>query len=159
MDGVTVRAAGPEDVAAVAALVERAYAAYLPLLDRRPAPMDDDYVARQAMGQLFAAAAGSGPAGPVLVGVLVLVDEPGGVLLLDNIAVDPACQGRGVGQAMLRWLDGEAARRGCSAVRLYTNEKMERNIVLYERAGFSETHRGEEAGHRRVFMARRIQLR
>ena len=150
MDGITVRAACPGDVAGLAALVERAYAAYLPLLDRRPAPMDDNYLARQAAGELFAARLGA-----VLVGALVLVDEPGGVLLLDNIAVDPAWQGAGVGRAMLRWVDEEAARRGCAAVRLYTHEKMVRNIALYERAGFAETHRLEDDGRRRVFMAKR----
>ena len=138
-------------MAGLAALMERAYAVYLPLLDRRPAPMDDDYAARQAAGQLFAAAMGPAPAG-----ALVLVDEPGGVLLLDSIAVDPAWQGTGIGRAMLRWVDDEAARRGCAAVRLYTNEKMVRNVSLYERAGFRETHRLEDGGRRRVFMAKRI---
>ena len=152
MEGVTVRAAGPEDVAELAALVERAYADYVPLLGRRPAPMDDDYAARQAAGQLFAAGFGG-----VLAGALVLVDEPGGVLLLDNIAVDPACQGRGLGRAVLRWVEAEAARRGCKAVRLYTNEKMTGNIALYGRAGFAETHRMESGGFRRVFMAKRVE--
>ena len=35
----------------LAALVERAYAHYVPVIGRRPAPMDDDYAARIVAGQ------------------------------------------------------------------------------------------------------------
>ena len=46
-----MRPARAEEAAAIKALVERAYAPYVPLLGRRPAPMDDDFAARIAHGQ------------------------------------------------------------------------------------------------------------
>ncbi|MFC7608014.1 hypothetical protein [Teichococcus aestuarii] len=46
-----LRPARPEEAEALAALVGRAYAAYLPVIGRRPAPMDDDYAARIAAGR------------------------------------------------------------------------------------------------------------
>lgn len=150
MDGFTVRAARPEDAPALQALVDRAYSPYLPLLQRRPAPMDDDYERRIEDGQAFLAVTAG-----AIAGVVVLVEEPG-VLLIDNVAVDPAFQGTGLGRLLMCWSEEEAGRRGVQVLRLYTNERMVRNVALYERLGYRETHRMEQAGHRRVFMAKRL---
>lgn len=148
MNSLTIRPARPGEAAVLAALAERAYAPYLPLLARRPAPMDDDYRQRIADGQAFVAAVGD-----TVAGVLILVAEPG-VLQIENVAVDPAFQRTGVGLQLMRWSEEEAARRGLGVVRLYTNERMVRNVALYERLGYRETHRMEQDGHRRVFMAK-----
>jgi GNAT superfamily N-acetyltransferase len=77
-------------------------------------------------------------------------------LLLDNIAVDPDRQGRGVGRALLGFADREAVRRGFAELRLYTHETMVENMAMYAALGWQETGRGEQAGYRRVFFAKRV---
>ena len=45
---------------------------------------------------------------------------------------------------------------GYATVRLYTNEAMTENIKLYAKIGYAETHRAEEKGLRRVYMAKTV---
>lgn len=147
-----IRLARPEEAAALAALVERAYAAYLPVIGRRPAPMDDDYAARIAAGQAWVLeAAEDGPGGGPA--ALLVLEAADGHLWLDNIAVDPARQGSGLGRVLMRFVGEEALRRGLPEVRLLTNEKMERNLAFYARLGFTEQERRAEKGFSRVYMA------
>ncbi len=147
---MTVRRARPEEAPLLRALVERAYAPWVPVLSRRPMPMDDDYGARVAAGETWVL----DEAGAVR-GVLVLV-ERADHLLLENVAAEPARRGMGDGRILLDFAEAEARRRGLPEVRLYTNEKMERNIALYAARGYAETGRQEGAGFRRVFMAKRL---
>lgn len=147
---MTIRRARPEEAEALRALVERAYAPWVPVVGRRPMPMDDDYGARVAAGEAWVLE----EAGAVH-GLAVLV-EHADHLLLDNIAVEPARHGEGHGRALLDFAEAGARRRGLPEIRLYTNEKMERNIALYAARGYAETGRQEGAGFRRVFMAKRV---
>lgn len=132
------------------ALVRDSYAHYMERLDREPAPMTDDYAARIAAGQAWIEEQDGVP-----VGILVLEDTEEG-LMLDNIAVSPAMRGKGYGKKLLDFVDAEARRRGHRKVWLYTNEKMVENIAMYARLGYAETHRAEQAGHRRVFMEKHL---
>lgn len=86
-------------------------------------------------------------------GVLVLIPEED-AMLLDNIAVAPAAQGLGLGRTMLEFAERLAIDRGYRRIRLFTNEAMVENIALYSRIGYFETHRAEEKGVRRVYMAK-----
>ncbi|GAA0599420.1 GNAT family N-acetyltransferase [Craurococcus roseus] len=147
---MTIRRARAEEAPLLRALVERAYAPWVPVVGRRPMPMDDNYEARVAAGEAWVLE----ETGEVR-GVLVLV-ERADHLLLDNVAVEPARQGRGGGRMLLDFAEAEARRRGLPEIRLYTNEKMERNITLYAARGYAETMRQEGAGFRRVFMAKRV---
>jgi GNAT superfamily N-acetyltransferase len=144
------RIARPDEAPALRDLVRAAYAKYIPRLGREPAPMNDDYVARIAAGQAWVLEEGG-----TMVGALILEDEPG-ALLLYNIAVAPAAQGAGVGKRLIAFTEDEARRRGCALLRLYTNELMVENVAMYPRLGFTETHRGSEAGHRRVYFEKRL---
>ena len=146
---MTIRRARPDEAPLLRALVERAYAPWVPVVGRRPMPMDDDYEARVSAGEAWVLE----EAGAVR-GVLVLVDHADH-LLLENVAVEPARRGKGDGRALLDFAEAEARRRGLPEVHLYTNEKMERNIALYAARGYAETERQQGAGFRRVFMAKR----
>ena len=147
---MTIRRARPGEAPLLRALVERAYAPWVPVVGRRPMPMDDDYEGRVAAGEAWVLEEAG-----ALRGVLVLV-EHAGHLLLDNVAVEPARKDRGNGRALLDFAEAEARRRGLPEIRLYTNEKMERNIALYAARGYAETGRQEGSGFRRVFMAKRV---
>ncbi|WP_458094135.1 GNAT family N-acetyltransferase [Roseomonas sp. WA12] len=145
-----MRLARAEEAGAIKALVERAYAAYVPLLGRRPAPMDDDFAARIAQGQAHVLERNG-----VLV-ALAVIEERGDHLWIDDLAVEPALHGQGIGRMLLAFAEAEARRLGLPALRLLTNERMKRNIAIYARAGFLEVERRETDGFRRVHMLRRL---
>lgn len=144
------RRARPEEAEKLRALVRAAYARYMPRLGREPAPMLDDYAARIAAGQAWILEEDGTP-----LGVLVLEDQAG-ALLLCNIAIAPEAQGKGIGRRLITFTEAEARRRGHALLRLYTNELMVENVAMYPRLGFIETHRGPEAGHRRVYFEKRL---
>ncbi len=126
-----------------------AYARYVALIGREPAPMTADYAALIARGEVWVATQDACP-GAVLVGVLVLRPQPP-ALLLDNVAVLPAWQRRGIGRALLAYAESQARQQGLSEVTLYTNAKMVDNQRLYAALGYVETDRRVEAGFSRVF--------
>jgi ribosomal protein S18 acetylase RimI-like enzyme len=71
---------------------------------------------------------------------------------IDNIAVDPARQGEGLGRQLIDHAIREAKHHRLSALRLYTNAAMTENLSMYTHMGFVETHRATENGFHRVFM-------
>jgi ribosomal protein S18 acetylase RimI-like enzyme len=146
-----IRAAAPADRGAVEAIVRAAYAVYIGRIGKPPGPMHDDYAALIAAGAVSVAEA---PRGEV-VGLIVLMPKPDH-LLLDNVAVRPDCQGRGIGRRLIGFAEGEARRCGMGELRLYTHVTMAENIALYRRLGFVEAGRGPQAGYDRVFMTKRL---
>lgn len=145
-----IRPAVLGDAAAVQRIVDAAYALYIPRMGKLPGPMLDDYPARIAAGQVWVAEDSGSVAG-----VLVLEPRPDG-LLLDNIAVDPGRQGRGVGRVLIDFAEAEARRLGWREIRLYTHVLMTENQALYRRIGFVEVARVSEKGFDRVYMAKRL---
>jgi GNAT superfamily N-acetyltransferase len=145
-----IRPAGPQDLAAVEAIVRSAYAPYVLLIGREPGPMLDDYAALIEQGHVYVLRDERG-----ISAILVLISEER-ALLLDNVAVRPDAQGRGHGRTLIGFAERMAREWGLGAIRLYTNEAMTENVALYERLGFVETHRAEEHGFRRVYMTKRL---
>lgn len=145
-----VRLAGSADVAAVETVVRSAYSRYVERIGRKPGPMLDDYGALVGSGHVYVAETRG-----VIHGVLVLLPQ-GSAMLLDNVAVAPEAQGRGLGRELLAFAERRAADAGFRVIRLYTNEAMTENIDLYERIGYVETHRVVERGLRRVYMLKRL---
>jgi len=145
-----MRLARPSDLSAIQRIVEAAYQPYIARIGSRPAPMDDDYAARVHRGEAHVIES----AGRI-VGLLVLVVESE-TMLLDNIAIDPAAQGTGLGRVLLDFAETTAIARGCTAIRLYTNAAMIENVEIYRRRGYQETHRGEELGFHRVYMRKAL---
>ena len=145
----TIRPATMQDLLRVEAVVHTAYVAYVAINGKKPGPMLDDYAALISESRVHVLDDGD------VVGVLVLLPEPG-VMLLDNVAVDPAAQGQGYGRLLLAFAEDEARRAGFSRIRLYTQVIMARNIDLYSRLGYIETHRGEEKGLSRVYMQKQL---
>ncbi len=108
--------------------------------------MLDDYAAVIAKHRVFVL----GEAGAVI-GALVLIRQAGG-LLLDNVAVHPDHQGRGLGRRLIDFAEAEARRQGYAALDLYTHEAMTENIAMYRALGYAETGRRVEHGYLRVYM-------
>jgi ribosomal protein S18 acetylase RimI-like enzyme len=150
MDEPRIRAATPDDVSAIAQIVEQAYRHYIPRIGKPPRPMLEDYAARVSQGVVWVIEDGS-----AIAGIIVLLPGPD-YLLLDNIAVTPARQGSGLGRRLLAFAEAEAVRRGYGEIRLYTHQLMTENQRLYAAIGYEETGRGTEAGYERVFMRKRL---
>jgi ribosomal protein S18 acetylase RimI-like enzyme len=117
------------------ALVQAAYEPYVERLDGPPRPMTDDYTEVVRTQRVTVAERGDR-----IVGLIVLgVDDEG--FLIDNVAVDPADQGGGVGRALLEHAEAEARRTGFDSIYLYTHERMVENLTLYSRIGYVEYDR------------------
>ena len=140
-----IRAATPADLPDLHRIAHAAYAIYVPRIGGEPAPMVEDFAASVAAGHV---AVWSDAAG---VGGYALSYPRGDHVHLENVAVDPARQGQGLGRTLIAQVEAEARRRGLAAVELYTNVKMTENQRLYPALGYVETGRRQEDGFDRVF--------
>ncbi|MBW8484691.1 GNAT family N-acetyltransferase [Actinomadura parmotrematis] len=142
-----IRPAVAADRGPVQDIVDAAYAPWAELIGIRPLPMEADYGALIAAGRVFVTGA---PAA-----LIVLVPEDG-ALLVENVAVAPAAQGRGLGRRLLAFAEERARALGLPSLRLYTNALMTSNIALYERLGYRETRRDDIGGRHVVHMAKQL---
>jgi ribosomal protein S18 acetylase RimI-like enzyme len=134
-----LRRALPADAEAVRALTRQAYARWVPVIGREPKPMQADYD-RAVREHLIDLAYEDG----MLAGLIETIEQSDH-LLIENVAVSPAFQGRGIGRALLVHAERLAAARGFGLVRLYTNQRFAENVMLYQRLGY-RIDREEEAG-------------
>lgn len=148
-EALKILPAVPGDAMGILACVTAAYSHYIERMGKSPGPMLDDYeqvIARQHVSVIK---------DPEVVGVVVLVEQADGILL-DNIAVDPAQQGRGIGRKLMAFAEAEAQRLGYAQLELYTHELMTENIVMYEKMGYAEIERRVEKGYQRVYMRKEL---
>ncbi len=126
-----IRRGRPTDADAIARLTREAYGKWVDLIGREPLPMQADYVdavARHRFDLLID--------GDDLVGLIETAPE-GDHLLIVNVAVRPAAQGRGFGKRLLAHAETLAAEVGLRGMRLYTNERFVENIRLYAALGYT----------------------
>lgn len=140
-----LRIAGPADAAAISALVGAAYRGYTRLIGRTPMPMLTDFARAIDDHPVWVLTVDESSVQESIVGVIELIVDTDR-LWVDNVAIDPAWQGRGLGRRLLGFADDEARRLGLPAIGLLTNERYAANIAMYERYGFRETHREPHLG-------------
>jgi len=146
----SIRRAIPGDAPVVAALVRAAYGKYVERLGRPPAPMTDDYAALITAGDSWVLERDG-----LVVGVMIL-RSAADHLLISNIAIAPEHQGGGLGSRLLAHAETQARERGLGEMRLFTNELMHENIAIYQKRGWVEYDRAEQAGFHRVFMRKAV---
>ena len=129
-EAVTIRRAGPADAEAIRALVEAAYTKWIPVIGRLPTPMQADYAASVRVHRFDLLQAGADLA--ALIETKVEADH----LLIVNVAVHPAFQGRGLGTRLMGLAEEIAAAAGLARLRLYTNKKYVANLRLYGALGY-----------------------
>ncbi|KAI1351955.1 acyl-CoA N-acyltransferase [Xylaria sp. FL0043] len=144
------RIATQGDLAAIQEVVKDAYTPYVSSIGRKPGPMLDDYEALIKAGRVTVVDVDG-----TVRGILVLIPEKD-TMLLDNVAVAASAQGLGLGRELIAHAERSARSAGYPVIRLYTHETMTRNIEYYSRIGYVETHRAEENGLKRVFMAKSL---
>jgi ribosomal protein S18 acetylase RimI-like enzyme len=150
-EAFALRPAAAEDAPAVRALTRAAYAKWLPVIGREPKPMTADYEAAvrnhridllYVDGELAA-----------LIEMIPQADH----LLIENVAVAPARQGKGLGHELLAHAEQVAAALGYSETRLYTNQLMAENVRLYRKLGYRIDREEPIADGFRVHMSKRLQ--
>jgi len=142
---MTIRKALPPDLDRVEDCARQAYAPYVPRMGKEPAPMVADFEARIAADNLHVLELDGEVAG------FIVLYPRGDHLHVENVAVSPAGQGRGLGRRLMRFAEDEAGRLGLPAIELYTNVKMTENQAFYPALGYVEIDRREEDGFSRIF--------
>lgn len=150
-DAQVARRALAGDAPALRDLVRAAYAKWVPLIGREPKPMTADYdkavrehlvFVVESPGQLDAA-----------IELIPAADH----LLVENVAVAPSAQGRGLGTQLMDVAERVARDLGLRELRLYTNGKFVENIALYEKLGYAITARAAiPGGGEVVWMGKRL---
>jgi ribosomal protein S18 acetylase RimI-like enzyme len=150
----TLRQAGPADAPAVRALTREAYAKWIAVTGREPLPMRVDYdeaVLKHRFDLLHE--------GDTLAALIETAAEPDDLpdhLLIVNVAVAPAFQGRGFGRQLMAHAERIASEGGFGEVRLYTNSLMVENITLYKRLGYRIDREQPFGTSVQVFMSKAI---
>ncbi|KAA2317118.1 GNAT family N-acetyltransferase [Pseudooceanicola sediminis] len=146
-----IRTARPSDEPDIRSCAEQAYARYVPLMGRKPAPMVADFASQIAARHVHVATNSQDE----VQGFIVFYAE-GDHLLLENVAVFPSATGRGIGKDLVSFCEVSARRRGLGSVHLYTNEKMSDNLSIYPRLGYVEVDRRVEDGFHRVYFVKDV---
>jgi ribosomal protein S18 acetylase RimI-like enzyme len=146
-----IRQAENSDLDAIRRCAEAAYAKYIARIGRKPAPMVADFAALIEQNS-----------------VMVEVDDAQRVrgfivsyrqddhLHLENVAVDPACQGQGIGRRLVERVEHQALENGYVRIELYTNAKMRENLALYPKLGYREFDHRVEDGFDRIYFSKNL---
>jgi GNAT superfamily N-acetyltransferase len=138
-DKEELRQAVATDAPAIRELTRAAYAKWVPLIGREPKPMTADYaeaVAKHRFDLLYVEG--------TLAALIETIRETDH-LLVENVAVSPSFQGRGLGRQLMAHAEQLATASGFGEIRLYTNQRFVENIVLYRRLGY-RVDREEDVG-------------
>ena len=150
MIDVQLELAREEDLPFVTRCAELAYEIYVQRIGKPPAPMVADFPAALSRDELELICADGKHVGFLV--SQILEDH----LFVENVAVHPDFQNRGIAKALFSYLERRAAQNELGAIELYTNEKMTENLGLYPRLGFVETERRSEAGFNRVYFRKQL---
>jgi GNAT superfamily N-acetyltransferase len=129
-DDFDLRLGVASDEDAIRALTREAYAKWVLVIGREPKPMTADY-AKALKENRFDLLFVDGQ-----LAALVETIAEDDCLLIENLAVGPAWQGRGLGRRLMVQAERVAAELGFSKTRLYTNAMFIENVQYYEGLGY-----------------------
>ncbi len=148
---MVIRLAQSTDITAIQNCAVASYKKYVERIGKNPAPMVADFK-KQVEARIVRVATNEDDE---LEGFIVFFPKDD-LMFLENVAVSPNHQGKGVGNRLIAFCEDEAKRLDLQAVELYTNEKMTENLTLYPRLGFEEIGRRKEDGFNRVFFRKQL---
>lgn len=147
---LTFRPARRDEAPAIRTLVRAAYAKWVPIIGREPRPMQADYELAvrehdfdiaERNGEMIA-----------LIETMLRDDH----LWIENIAVKPTAQGQGLGTLLLERAEARAVAADRPELRLLTNGKMDVNIALYRRVGYTFDKEEPIGDGTVVYMSKRL---
>ena len=130
MENLTFRAGVPQDAGLIRGFVRAAYGKWVPVMGREPLPMTADYDLALQKHRFQLAFDRE------LVALIETVVESDH-LWVENVAVRPDLQGKGLGQRLLQLAENEARAMGLPEVRLLTNAALVSNVRFYQTYGFA----------------------
>ena len=131
--GERIRIARAADAAVVQSISAEAYIpSYATTVGVVPKPAQEDYRDRITRGEVWVLETNDGPCG------VVVLERMLNHLMIYSVAVHPQYQGRGYGRLLLGFAEQHAASLWLPTVRLYTNRRMERNLLFYRSCGYRE---------------------
>ena len=145
-----IRRATKSDLPGIQACALAAYQIYVERIGREPAPMVADFAASIEAGQLYIFEVDG------QLGGFVVCYTRSDYVHLENVAVSPAFQQRGIGKKLIEFVEQQARVGGISRVELYTNAKMTENLGLYPRLGYEQFDRRFEDGFDRVYFRKTL---
>ena len=131
-----LRRATAEDADELTALARAAYARHVPVIGREPMPMTADWTNLLSEQEIWIV---DGPTGEALASLAL--DVQADHVMIWSVAVAPAHQRHGLGRRLMALAEARARELRRPELRLFTNARMEGNIALYRRLGYSETRR------------------
>ncbi|MDX8469127.1 GNAT family N-acetyltransferase [Mesorhizobium sp. VK23B] len=150
VSSIEFRSATPADAAAIKAVVHAAYAKWVPVIGREPLPMRADY--DKALDEHdFELAIEGGR----IVGLIETMAHDGHIWI-ENVAVAPEAQGRGIGRKLLDSAERKAVEAGCRELRLLTNGAFEANVRLYRKHGYAVDREEPFMNGTTVYMSKRL---
>ena len=158
MSDFPLRLARADEHEAVAACVDAAYSKWIARIGRKPGPMLDDYAELIGRGVVYVLPDEADTIRALIVTWVQDGDaDADAYMWIDNLAVQPAEQGSGIGRMLIAFAEDRARESGLNEIRLLTNALMTENIAFYERGGFEVLERKTlENGGGLVVMVRRL---
>lgn len=153
MSIIDIKLAEKKHEQAIFECVSMAYSMYIERMGKKPAPMLSDYSKLIEKNVVYIATNSE-----EFMGLIVFFPK-GNCLLIENVAVHPAFQGRGIGRKLIEFALNFAIKASLEEVHLYTNELMTENIRYYLGFGFVEVERRLEDGYKRVYFVKPLQLK
>jgi GNAT superfamily N-acetyltransferase len=149
----TLRQAVGADAPTILELTRAAYAKWVPMIGREPKPMTADYaeaVLKHRIDLLYVKGE--------LAALLETVPKTDH-LLIENVAVLPPFQGRGLGRKLMAHAEQVAVSLGHDEIRLYTNKLFVQNLQLYGKLGYRVDREEEFKGGLLVHMSKAVRSR
>lgn len=131
---VGFRQATFHDMPHVWRIVYHAYSSYIPLLGRTPPTFLEDFDSHVESGNLWLCDMNG------IISAMVVLTPKLDHMLIQAMCVDPQYQGQGFGRDLLAFSETRTRILGFPEMRLYTNSRMSRNIRIYRKWGFRQTH-------------------
>lgn len=147
---IELRAAEQSEAAEIRGVVRAAYAKWVPVIGREPLPMQTDYEQALRDHQFVVAVGASG-----IIGLIETLRREAHVWI-ENVAVVPEWQGRGIGQRLVAHAEGRAIAAACFETRLVTNGAFEANLMLYAKLGYVVDRQEAFMNGTAVYMSKKL---
>lgn len=144
-----IRPAFASDAPRMREIAKAAYAIYVAEMGKEPAPMGADYKMHISEDRCFVAVNGA-----QILGFVVILEEKG-EWWLDNIAVAPDQQAKGIGRDLLLYAEAHVANY-TDSLSLYTNVVMRANATWYRRIGYKDSHQAVCDGYHRYYFKKNL---
>ena len=150
VDSATISMATMGDVDTIASLTRAAYEKWVPLIGRAPLPMKVDYAVTLKLHRFDLLVDGER-----VIGLIETVPQHCDLLVV-NVAIEPASQGRGFGRRLMAHAEALASASDLDGIRLYTNSRFAENIRLYTLLGYKVEREEALNGGVAVHMRKRL---